>query len=415
MKRLYHLILLLSLSVGCSGGLMEVQRGTNGPGGHFSITDVSQGLPDKGLWRQNVALYDVNDDGFLDIITPPPRKADPDKRRPFIFVWEPNTASWREGPYELPAIKDFDYGGIDVGDINGDGFFDLALAIHMGRIVLLLNDGKGGFVESSFAAEEKFRSRTVKIKDITGDGRLDVLAVSEARFTKDYYPRGILIGINEGGDNWNISLIEKSFGLHSDTVDITDIDNNGLMEIVVAPLTMNPEEKKLIFFFDENNEYRTHYNGSGFLEKLVPMRSGVGDFDGDGGVDIIYVISTIGRKSTKFLKAYVWDGEGLRDRSDGLPIESYTYDFTALDCNDDGKDELIFLTRKGLHIYNYGNGKWGSTFFHPMDYELNLRGTAGITAALQPDDGSCLISYNRGRELNEYNGIRGYVLKWEED
>ncbi len=150
----------------------------------LSFQRFDQGLPVEGQWRNGFVLIDLNGDGFLDIVHAPPRKMG---GLPIVFLgdgkggWTP----WRTASFRAP----FDYGDIAVGDLNGDGHLDIALAVHLRGVRALVNDGSGNFTDWSKGLDYEvpgqgaettaFSSRTLTLVDWNGDGRLDILALGE--------------------------------------------------------------------------------------------------------------------------------------------------------------------------------------------------------------------------------------------
>lgn len=406
------ILLLLFLSPGCSGTLKKEDKiNITSPEGHFALEDISKGLPTEGLFRQNVVLYDVNNDGFLDIITPTPRKAEGEKKRPFIFVWDIEASGWRESDYKFPEIKGYDYGGVAVGDINRDGFFDIALANHSNRIIILLNDKNKGFKEMPFSPDKDFYSRTIRLIDMNSDGWLDIVALSEAPFVQEYKPLGFLIAINKEGRGWDISFVEKSFNIHGSTFHIGDYNGDKEKDIGLAPLTLKMEDKKLIFF-GRGGKYEEYVDGSELLDKgTLVFISTSGDYNGDGTDEIVYLVSSgFGEESRVYLIAFKWGNNKLIDISKGLTFKDRPIVFTSDDFDSDGKDELLLLSKAGIHILKYSDSSWHEIFFKEMDYDRDIRGAYDITSG-RLKDGSYLIVYNRGRENSEIHGIKGYILK----
>lgn len=407
------LILLLLLSSGCSGTLKKSMIKKTPAYRNFSLTDISDGLPTEKLWRNHLALYDINSDGFLDIIVPSPRNEKPEDRRPFIFVRDTENSRWTESDYKFPPLTEYDYGGIAVGDINKDGFFDIAIANHTQRIIILLNDGNNGFKEMAFTPEKDFYSRTIRLADLNNDGWLDIVAFSEAPFVEGYKPLGILTAINLEGKDWDISFIKETMGLQGNAIHVGDYNGDGQKDIAISPFSANRDEKKLIFFGNENF-FKEFFDGSQLTEQLIPVKSTSGDYDGDNIDELVYFLSGIGKKGIGlFVKAYKWDGDTLKDISTGLTLKM-AFALESNDFDNDGKDELLVLSPEGLHIFRYSGNAWQKIFFSEMDYDERTRGIRGLTSG-RLKDGSFLIVHNLGSEKDEINGIKGYILKWQKN
>lgn len=409
------LIILLSGFIGCS--IITRETETTGPINkiNFTVEELSNGLPTEGLFRQNIVLYDVNNDGFPDIITPTPRKAEGKDKRPHIFIWDNNTSKWMEADYKFPDINGYDYGGVDVGDINNDGHFDIVLANHVSRIMVLLNDGKNGFIEMPFNPDKPFYSRTIRLADLNSDGWLDMVALSEPPFVHGYKPLGLMIAINRDGKNWDISFIEKSANIHGSSFDIKDYNGDKVLDIGLASMTIKREDQKLIFI-GKNGSYEEYIDGSHVLaDETIPFISASGDYDGDGISEIVYLVSTgLGEKSRTYLTAFKWSDNSLIDISNGLVTKERPLVLTSNDFDNDGKDELLILSSMGFHIFKYSGNIWKETFFQKMDYERDIKGVYNITSKKINED-SFLIVYNRGRENSEFHGIKGYILRWQKE
>ncbi len=410
MRRLFQgfiFFLILIVVGGCSLTSQEIKKTDPMQTKLLNLVDISAGLPRDGLWRENIEINDINGDGYLDIIAPPPRKATDEQKRPFIFHWNTKDGRWIEGKYNFPDIKGINYGGIATGDLNNDNFLDIVVASHSGRIVVLINNQHGGFVEQVLPIKEVYYSRAVVLNDINNDGWLDIIAVSEGPFVKGYTPKGILIALNREGKDWDINLLKDSMMIFSDSIVVKDINYDGRKDILIAPLILIKEYKKPIWLQEMNNTF-SFYPSDIFGDNLsVMVRAGA--FDGDGKDGLVFLLSGLGDAGV-WLTSFKWQGDAFREISSGLKIEERPLVFDLFDIDKDGKDELIVLTTKGFKVFKYSQVSWDAIWHYPIPEE-DVKGASDLKVRRQPD-GSIMFFYNLGTEMTGLNkGLRAYLLK----
>jgi hypothetical protein len=408
LKRLFLYVTIAFIFVffaGCAGVEKRPAERINSLG----LADISDGLPRDGLWRQEIALADMNNDGYLDIVAPLPRKG-PMENRPYIFLRQRDGTSWKEGDFKFPPLKDYGYGGIAVGDINRDGYPDIVLAVHSGRIILLENDKNNGFIERPFPRKDAFHSRTIVVSDINGDGWPDVIALSEAPFYRGAKQAdGILVGINKEGKNWEVNTVGGSNEMFGDSMAAGDVNGDGKTDIGIAPLIGEKEKVKFIWFGDGKGNFSA-YNGSFVHGDAMSMFVRAGDLDGDGKDEVVFKISGFGEKAKVFLAAYKWTGEGFADISKGLEAVENPIVFDLSDVDGDGKKELVVLSTDGIRVYKYTDKGWVGHGY----YQLSSTDTFGAydLRAGRNADGSVVIAYNLGSEEEAFgHGLRAYLMK----
>jgi hypothetical protein len=137
--------------------------------------ESSEGLPTEGSWRNGLAIADMNGDGFPDIIAPPERAGGSGIPAIFLNDGKGHWKYWQEvrWPHRV------DYGNVAAGDFNKDGHMDLAFAVHLSGIYVMLGDGKGNFTAVSDGLPRDFPTRRLVVTDVDRDGYPDIVAISE--------------------------------------------------------------------------------------------------------------------------------------------------------------------------------------------------------------------------------------------
>jgi FG-GAP-like repeat/FG-GAP repeat len=266
---------------------------------HLAFCD--RGLPTSGQWRNGFVFADMNGDGILDIVHGSPRKG---VGVPVVFLGDGKGGwqVWRQARF--PST--YDYGDVAVADFNGDGHPDLALAIHLRGLRVLLGDGAGNFRDWSQGLDYQvpgqggdargYSSRTVAAVDWNGDGRPDLVAVGEGPRLAGRAQRGGLgkvallddgpaIFLNGGDGTWK--KVEPAVGeeppLFGDDVTVADFNGDGRLDFATASSRMGRTDLVDLAQAD----------GSWTAEPIPEVRPNAyiravdaADFDGDGHPDL---------------------------------------------------------------------------------------------------------------------------------
>jgi len=171
--------------------------------------ESSDGLPQAGSFRNSMAIADMNEDGFPDLVLPPQRGGA--EGLPAIYLGD-GKGHWKGWPATVPHV--LDYGSVVVADFNKDGHKDMAFSVHLTGLFVFLGDGKGHFTDASEGLPHDFPTRRLIVADVNQDGYPDLVAVTEGPTPRPMVgePHGPLIAlINKNkGKSWEVEDIAPS-------------------------------------------------------------------------------------------------------------------------------------------------------------------------------------------------------------
>lgn len=203
--------------------------------------------------------------------------------------------------------------GVAWGDVNGDGYLDLAFANKLEPNFLYINDGGGGFdkVASGPVVTDNGPSRDVKFADLDGDGDMDLLFANSNDVPNFVY-------VNQGGDQGGAL---GTFARHTGDALATDARKSRDMS--------------------------------------------VNDWDGDGDLDV-FVCNDDGQNNDMYLN----DGDGTFTKLTGVPAASDSgASFAAAwgDVDGDGDDDLFVANREQADfLYLNAGGSLQKVTGHPV-------------------------------------------------
>jgi len=186
-------------------------------------------------------------------------------------------------------------GGMAAGDINNDGYLDLAISVWSERAFLLLNNGNGvfsGITNSSGIGGGNIHPWQHLMHDFNGDGWLDIYTAVDFRANH--------LWINQGNNTF--VDVAPSAGVDNDWSDmgaaLGDYDNDGDMDIYVTNITLGSSHGIL---------YRNDSVGEALQFAEVSEAAGVAeigygwgctffDADNDGYLDLAVTNGFAGRE-----------------------------------------------------------------------------------------------------------------------
>jgi hypothetical protein len=225
------------------------------------FVESSEGLPVTGSWRNSLAVADMNDDGFPDLIAPPERGGR-STTFPSIFLGD-GKGHWRFWS-EVKWPGSYDYGSVAAADLNRDGHQDLVLGVHLRGVFVLLGDGKGHFTAVDQGLPRDFPTRRVLVTDIDKDRFPDIVAVSEGP-TSSGSGQGAKVRAymnKEKGKKWQLlDIADPLYKVGGDWATTADFNGDSYPDFLVSTV------------FDRSGTW-TVYESAGLQKWKVPENDG---------------------------------------------------------------------------------------------------------------------------------------------
>ncbi len=293
--------------------------------------------------------------------------------------------------------------GIHVADINGDGKQDLIINGRRGTtgiVATMLGNGDGSFqapVETDFTGAT---SSSVIVGDFNKDGILDVALIS-AGYVK------VLAGNSDGTFH---ALTPTYFSTYAgrDGIATADFNGDGNLDLVIT--VYDPYSSTGYGFVgllagngDGTFGDITYVAGSG-ANYIGAITAAVGDFDGDGKLDIATGIQTAG--STIEGLIYISLGNGDGTFSPGVSVSNVASVTSQLLVGDFNADGTLDLATGGYFYYGQGNGTFPSSNGSANAPTFVLVGDANNDGLLDVIDETIITTHNgSGTTTTEAAGV----------
>jgi N-acetylneuraminic acid mutarotase len=320
---------------------------------------LSSQTPVTGYQTRSVAVGDFNGDGILDLAVVNLCGTASSCSTGTVTILLGNG----DGTFTAKSSPAAGYGpsSVAVGDFNGDGIPDLAVANGDDTVTILLGNGDGTFTAAPASPATGNAPQSVAVGDLNGDGKPD-LAVANYDGTVT-----ILLGNGDGTFTAKPSLVAGTSPL---SVVIADFNGDGYQDLAVVNYGFLGVAPGTAMVFLGNGD-GTFTAGANAVSASLCQGIAVGDFNGDGIPDLAvgtYYYNVLGSTST--VSILLGNGDGTFKAAPSLAASGSP---TVGDFNGDGKADLAVSSSGGIAILSgNGDGTFTASPFSPT--------TAAVTA-----------------------------------
>jgi hypothetical protein len=271
---------------------------------------------------------------------------------------------------------------VAIGDLNGDGKLDLAVA-NFGTydVSVLLNVGNGKF-GAAVSNHADTNTTGVAISDLNGDGKLDLAASNS---------NGLDVSVLLGNGNGTfVAPMNYPVGNDPRFVVIGDLNGDGKADLAVP----NRLDNTVSVLLNKGNG--TFAAAVNYKVDAQPSSVAFGDFNGDGKLDMA-VTAPVGGGMAGFVDVLIGKGDGTFAASVAYAAKGEPAAVALGDLNGDGKLDIVVaeggLGGPGDVSAFFGNGN--GTFAAPVQYNAGS-GAGGVALGDVNGDSRIDVVYPTG-------------------
>jgi hypothetical protein len=275
-----------------------------------------------------------------------------------------------QGDGTFPSTPAFPAGtnpwSVAVGDFNGDGIPDLAVANeNSDNVSVLLGKGDGTFLPAQ-TFDAGTHPRSVAVGDFNADGKLDLAVAGYGRYL-DYYGNyhnfdetvRVLLG---KGDGTFQPAVNYAAGKEPTSVAVGDFNGDGKQDLAVA----NYYSSGVSVLLGKGDG--TFLPAQAFPAGTKPWSVAVGDFNGDGILDLAVANYTAYGNGT--VSVLLGKGDGSFLPAVNYTVGAYPISVAVGDFNGDGFLDLAVANQgiNGAGSVSVLLGKGDGTFLPAVNY-----------------------------------------------
>ena len=229
------------------------------------------------------AFADINRDGWLDFVV---ANGNDISRQKVVIYYNNGSGTFPTTPDWQSADIDY-HGHLDVGDVNSDGWPDVAVSVYIGpsgfsspgKVKLYLNNSGTLSLNPDWVSGDLVYTFSCAFGDADGDGDLDLAVAGGESYNNN--PEQPRIYYNIGGTLESLPSWKATASQYSYDVNWADFDNDGDLDVVFA---------------GESSPNRIFANNNGVISTTPTWQSTdasqyanslfVGDVNSDGYLDL---------------------------------------------------------------------------------------------------------------------------------
>jgi len=332
-----------------------------------------------------VAVGDLNGDGKLDLAVANKFSADFS-----VLLGQGDGTFVTFTNYSIGAAPS----AVAIGDFNGDNKLDVAVADSGSTNVwVLLGNGNGTFqAPSNYAVGDA--PQAVGVRDLNGDGKLDLAVVNRA--SADI---SVLLGRGNG-----TFLDATNYPADADPVAIAIGDFNGdnKLDLAVANSALFSDPPSLSILLGNGNG--TFKNATNYSAGTSPRSVIAGDFNGDGKLDLaVASYGTFMTNSTSVLTnsavvVLLGKGDGTFPNATNYAAGQGPVSVASGDFNGDGRLDLAVANDRSANV-SVLSGRTDGTFADPVSFSTAAGARAVAAGGFNADNRLDLVVVRDGGAL----------------
>lgn len=262
-----------------------------------------------------------------------------------------------DGTFAFAGFYDVFGTFLALGDLNGDGRPDMAVAGDDGRLAVLFNQGDGTFGPPAYYPRVGDHCSWIALGDLNGDGKPDIAAACVV----------VMVLVNKGDGTFGAPVQYDVDAGH--TVAIGDVNGDGKPDLVSVNTNAGAagSQKRCVDILlnrgDGTFAYEHSLDGYG---ASYCYSAAVGDLRGDGAIDVVG--STLGGE----VLVYLNQGKGAFAPLLHYDAGSSPQGLALGDLDGDGKPEIVVADRDGDSVSVFRNDG-GGVFAPKVNYAVGSR------------------------------------------